>query len=65
MYLGPDNPEKDNCLKSNNDTSTNLNLFHKGKEGKVNKNFNVPKTYDSTSFYERSIKGFSQRENIP
>ena len=57
MYLGPDNPVKDNCFKSNIDTSTNL--FHNGKESKVNKDLNVNKSYDNTSFFARS-KGFTQ-----
>jgi len=63
MYLGPDNPVKDNCLKSNIDTP--INLFHNGTGSKTNKNFHVPKSHDKTSFYDRSLKGFPQGENIP
>jgi len=57
MCLGPDNPVKDNCLKSNIDTP--INLFHNGIGSKVNKDLNVNKSYSSTSFYVRS-KGFTQ-----
>jgi hypothetical protein len=57
MCLGPDNPVKDNCLKSNIDTP--INLFHNGMGSKVNKDLNVNKSYSSTSFYVRS-KGFTQ-----
>jgi len=57
ICLGPDNPVKDNYLKSNIDTP--INLFHNGMGSKVNKDLNVNKSYDSTSFYARS-KGFTQ-----
>jgi len=57
MCLGSDNPVKGNCVKSNIDTP--INLFHNGTGSKVNKDLNVNKSYDSTSFYVRS-KGFTQ-----
>jgi hypothetical protein len=57
MCLGSDNPVKGNCVKSNIDTP--INLFHNGTSSKANKNFNIPKSYDDTSFYVRS-KGFTQ-----
>jgi hypothetical protein len=57
ICLGPDNPVKDNYLKSNIDTP--INLFHNGMGSKINKDLNVNKSYDSTSFYARS-KGFTQ-----
>lgn len=57
MCLGPDNPVKGNCVKSNIDTP--INLFHNGMGSKINKDLNVNKSYDSTSFYVRS-KGFTQ-----
>jgi hypothetical protein len=63
MCLGSDNFVKDNCVKSNIDTP--INLFHNGTSSKANKNFNIPKSYDNTSFYVRSLKGLSQGENIP
>ena len=63
MCLGSDNTVKDNCLKSSIDTP--INLFHNGTGSKANKNLHAPKSYDNTSFYVRSLKGFSQGENIP
>jgi hypothetical protein len=57
ICLGPDNPVKDNYLKSNIDTP--INLFHNGIGSKTNKDLNVNKSYDSTSFYARS-KGFTK-----
>ena len=57
MCLGSDNLVKDNYVKYNTDTP--INLFHNGTSSKANKNFNIPKSYDNTSFYVRS-KGFTQ-----
>ena len=60
MCLGSDNTVKDNCLKSSIDTP--INLFHNGTGSKANNNLHAPKSYDNTSFYVRSLKGFSQGE---